>query len=38
MGKKTKVNQMFTEVAGIHRKVLIPDHPLTKKSERLDAQ
>jgi hypothetical protein len=29
---------MFTEAAGIRRKVLGADHPLTKKSERLASQ
>ena len=38
MGKKSEAKQMFTEAAGIRRKVLGADHPLTKKSERLAAQ
>ncbi len=38
MGKKSEAKQMFTEAAGIHRKGLGADHPLTKKSERLAAQ
>jgi hypothetical protein len=31
MRKKSEAKQMFTEAAGIHRKVLGADHPLTKK-------
>ena len=38
MTKKSEARQMFTEAAGIRRKVLGADHPLTKKSERLAAQ
>ena len=38
MGKKSQAKQMFTEAAGIRRKVLGADHPLTKQSERLAAQ
>ena len=37
MTKKSEARQMFTEAAGIRRKVF-GDHPLTKKSERLAAQ
>jgi hypothetical protein len=38
MGKKSSAKQMFTEAAGIHRKVLGADHLLTKTSERLAVQ
>ena len=38
MGKKSEAKQMFTEAAGIRRKVFGADHPLTKKSEQLAAQ
>jgi len=38
MTKKSEARQMFTEAAGIRRKVFGADHPLTKKSERLAAQ
>ena len=38
MGKKSEAKKMFTDAAGIRRKVLGADHPLTKKSERLAAQ
>ena len=38
MGKMSEAKQMFTEAAGIRRKVLGADHPLTKKSEALAAQ
>jgi len=38
MTKKSEARQMFTEAAGIRRKMLGADHPLTKKSERLAAQ
>ncbi len=38
MGKKSEAKKMFTEAAGMRRKVLGADHPLTKKSERLAAQ
>ena len=38
MGKKSEAKQMFTEAAGVHRKVLGADHPLRKTSERLAAQ
>ena len=33
MGKKSEAKQMFTEAAGIRRKVFGADHPLTKQSE-----
>jgi hypothetical protein len=32
IGKKNETKQMFTEAAGIHRKVLGAYHPLTKQS------
>jgi hypothetical protein len=32
MGKKSEAKQMFIEAAGIRRKVLGADHPLTKES------
>jgi hypothetical protein len=38
MVKKSEAKQMFAEAAGVGRKVLGADHPLTEKSERLAAQ
>ena len=37
-GKKSEAKTMFTEAAKIRRHMLGPDHPLTKKSERLAAR
>ena len=37
-GKKSEAKTMFTEAAKIRRNKLGPDHPLTKKSERLAAR
>ena len=37
-GKKSEAKTWFTEAAKIRRNKLGPDHPLTRKSERLAAQ
>ena len=37
-GKKSEAKTMFTEAAKIRRNMLGPDHPLTKKAERLAAK
>ena len=37
-GKKSEAKTLFTEAAKIRRVKLGPDHPLTKKSERLAAK
>ena len=37
-GRKSEAKTLFTEAAKIRRNKLGPDHPLTRKSERLAAQ
>ena len=37
-GKKSEAKTLFAEAAEIRRNKLGPDHPLTRKSERLAAQ
>ena len=37
-GKKSEAKTLFTEAAEIRRAKLGPDHPLTKKCERLAAK
>ena len=37
-GRKSEAKTLFAEAAEIRRNKLGPDHPLTRKSERLAAQ